>query len=161
MAKFDNVRKGNRVWSVVHNWGTVAEMSKGDRHTVFQVDFDNGKLEMYILDGRRNEKDLNPTLFWNEFHIPTDEEDKKPFDLVEFLKENLEPKEFEQNTNNIYLHFSYVTNRCNWSSTIMIECIGEVYFEVNNELSHIVDILNENKITSKELKQAYKELGWL
>ena len=100
-------------------------------------------------------------LFWNEVKLPTVEEDKKPFDLVNFLRYNLEPKEFEQDTSNIELYFSHKTNRWNWGSNIMTQSIGVVYFKASDKLSCVVDTLNDNKITIQQLKQGYKELGWL
>ena len=57
---------------------------------------------MVFPDGRAEKKDANPTLFWNEIKLPAEEEDKKPFDLVEFLKKNLVPKEFKEDDDNIF-----------------------------------------------------------
>lgn len=86
---------------------------------------------------------------------------EKPFDLAGYLKNSLQPKEFKQDTSNIYLYFSYKANKCNWGSNTMKQSIGEVYFKENGSLSRIVDTLNENRVTPQQLKEVYKKLGWL
>ncbi len=58
MAKFDNVKENNRVWSVQHGWGTVTDFSEGYVHWFFQVKFDNGYDQWYFPDGRAEKKML-------------------------------------------------------------------------------------------------------
>lgn len=163
MLKFDNVKVGDRVFSIQYGLGTIDRFGTVNDHKVFKVDFDNGDYEWYFKDGRVNIDDVNPTLFWNEFRIPTEEDDKKPFDLVEFLRENLEPRDFRWDTNNIELRFSHKSNKWKWNWSVLNQSIGAVYFrDRNNDILHyIVDILNQNKITPQQLRNAYRELGWL
>lgn len=164
MAKFDNAKVGNKVWSSVYGWSKITKVDKTKTYgiEVSIILYDNSVLKKYYnFDGREAFEVLYPTLFWNEFHIPTEEEDKKPFDLVELLRENLKPKEFEQDTSNIEFYFSHQTNRWYWGSNIITQSIGVVYFEVSDKLSCVVDTLNDNKVTIQQLKQAYKILNWL
>lgn len=112
----------------------------------------------FTLDGKRSEIDKNPTLFWNEVDLTTEEEDKKPFDLVEFLRENLEPREFVCGEYNYYYFFWAQDEK--WS--VCYDAINQdikVYFDVPSE--YFINMLNKNKITPKQLKNAYRELGWL
>ena len=164
MAKFDNAKKNNRVWSVQHGWGTVIDFSEGYVHWFFQVKFDNGYDQWYFPDGRAEKKDANPTLFWNEIKLPAEEEDKKPFDLVEFLRENLEPEEFIVGAENIAFIYNYANNT--WEigiynfthiETTYISKISEEDYLFND----ILDVLIEKQVTPQQLKQAYKILNWL
>ena len=100
-------------------------------------------------------EDLYPSLFWNEikFEIP-----EKPFDLKEFLKENLEPKEF---SNEPYLDCIGMKSGSFRILTSEENVIGTVYFKTISDYQKIEDVLNENKVTFEQLKQAFKELGWL
>lgn len=163
MAKFDNAKAGDRVWYIIKGWGEVEHIIKNIGIRVrFKVSETIEVSEVFTFDGKRYElNDKYPMLFWNEVKLPTVEEDKKPFDLVNFLRYNLEPKEFEQDTSNIELYFSHKTNRWNWGSNIMTQSILVVYFKASDKLSCVVDTLNDNKITIQQLKQGYKELGWL
>lgn len=158
MLKFDNVKVGDRVFSIQYGLGTIDRFGTVNDHKVFKVDFDNGDYEWYFKDGRVNIDDVNPTLFWNGFRIPTEEEDKKPFDLVEFLRENLKPKEFVCGEYNYYYFFWAKDEE--WS--VCYDAINQdikVYFEDSNY--YFIDILNKNKITPQQLRNAYRELGWL
>lgn len=155
MAKFSNAKIGDGVWSSVYGKGEIVNIeSKGDCPII--VEFDDGISDSYsyTLDGKKYKFDKYPTLFWNEFNIPTEEEDR-PFNLVEFLKENLEPKEFEYDKWNEYI--IHRDGELDCSSTAYAE-IPTVYFKAVYD--SVLNILNTNKVTVKQLKQAYKELGW-
>lgn len=102
---FADAVAGDRVYSAVDGWGTVAELLKVacfgadiNGKPVFgpglEVDFDRGFSDVFSLAGKAHCLDINPTLFWDEvkFEIP-----KKPTKtphikdiLVEELKK-LEP----------------------------------------------------------------------
>lgn len=163
MAKFDNVKENNRVWSVQHGWETVTDFSEGYVHWFFQVKFDNGYDQWYFPDGRAEKKDANPTLFWNEIKLPAEEEDKKPFDLVEFLKKNLVPKEFKEDDDNIFLNYDYIEKRIDWDCNEIVEIMGTIYFEdvEFEKLNILVNEMNDRGVTPEQLKEAYKKLGWL
>lgn len=161
MAKFDNAKVGDRVFSTVYGWGKVFSVDKTDVHFPLVIEFDKNIRMCYRSDGTTNGLDKFPNLYWNEIKLPTEEEDKKPFNLVEFLRENLEPKEFEQDTSNIELYFSHKTNRWKWGINIMTQSIGAIYFKESDKSSCVVATLNDNNVTIQQLKQAYKKLGWL
>lgn len=166
MAKFDNAKVGDRVWSSIYGWGVINDIYDDSIAYRLKVIFDDGITVVktyFTVDGKHELGDKYPTLFWNEFHIPTDEEDKKPFNLVDFLRDNLEPREFRWDTNNIELHFSHRLNKWKWTCSGVYQSIGVVYFrDRDNDIFHyIVDTLNENKVTLTQLKKAYLELGWL
>jgi hypothetical protein len=162
VAKFSNAKIGDRAWNIMHGWGTIVAIKENEDYPIcFKADIDS--FCTFDLDGKRYITDKYPTLFWNEFHIPSDEEDKKPFNLVDFLRDNLEPREFRWDTNNIELHFSHRLNKWKWTCSGVYQSIGVVYFrDRDNDIFHyIVDTLNENKVTLTQLKKAYLELGWL
>lgn len=157
MAKFSNAKTGERVWDIVYGWGTVDGFSRGGLQEFLQVKFDNGYTQLYLLNGKINEDDVNPMLFWNEFHIPTEEEDIKPFDLVEYLRENLEPKDFKLGESD-YLFYDFRDKKWDkYTSTCMT--IPTVYF--SSICDDVPKTLTKEKITTKHILEAYKELGWL
>lgn len=165
MPKFSNAKINEKVWSSKYGWGTVILNNSGESHYPIQVQYNNlecGKLiKCYTVDGRENDYDKYPELFWNEFHILTGKEDRKQFDLIRFLKTNLEPKEFEYDIHNLELYFSHSSNSIKIADCSVSESIGVVYFKSNDKINGIVDTLNQNKITSQQLRDAYKKLGWL
>lgn len=158
MAKFSNAKVGDRVWSVICGEGVIVAINTNSQYPI-TVNFKNNPNKCFDKEGRNYIKH-NPELFWNEFHIPTDEEDKKPFNLIEFLKENIEPTDFKSNEENLYIYYSYKKNQFCYDSAININMITVVYLKCE-DCYNITNILNKNKITPEQLKQAYKELGWL
>lgn len=154
MAKFSNAKVGEGVFSSVNGCGKIVGICSERAHPI-EVKFDNGIKDSYTFDGTQFDDDKYPSLFWNEFHIPTDEEDRKHFDLVDFLKENLEPKEFKfEEWNEYIVNIDEV-----WvgRATTCIE-IPTIYFKSVRD--SVLDTLTTEKVTMKQLKQAYKELGW-
>lgn len=83
---------------------------------------------------------------------------QEKFDLVKFLKENLKPKEFEAGEYNNYFYFNMKDNEWYVSYNHYFQEIKTYFSNINYDF---VNTLNENKVTPKELKEAYKELGWL
>lgn len=162
MAKFDNAKIGDRVWNSVYGWGRIIEVNKDECYGIkarFPYSDIGSVTGEYTFSGEVCTEDKYPVLFWNEFHIPTDEEDKRPFNLVEFLRDNLEPKEFENGKLNYYLNFIEIYDNC-WKfemsrNTDMVSvCFKEGKRDVEIELIR-------KKVTPKQLKDAYKTLGWL
>lgn len=160
MAKFNNAVVGERVWSSIHGWGKIIGVASISPSTDILVAFDDSDyhLRAFYYDGRLSKEDKYPTLFWNDFHIPTDEEDKKTFDLVEFFRENLKPKEFVLGETNYYLEYS---QGLGWSRGFEDEwyIMGCVYFD--DDITNVVKELTEHEITSEEVIQAFKTLGWI
>ena len=88
---------------------------------------------------------------------------EKPFDLVEFLKENLTPKEFKEDDDNIFLNYDYIEKRIDWDCNEIVEIMGTIYFEdvEFEKLNILVNEMNDRGVTPEQLKEAYKKLGWL
>ena len=88
---------------------------------------------------------------------------EKPFDLVEFLKKNLVPKEFKEDDDNIFLNYDYIEKRIDWDCNEIVEIMGTIYFEdvEFEKLNILVNEMNDRGITPEQLKEAYKEIGWL
>lgn len=167
MNKFKNAEVGNRVWSSKHGWGRITKIDKSKVFNFIVASFllpDNTPIEItYTFDGRESLFDLHPTLFWNEFNIPNEKEEKKPFDLVEFLRDNLETKEFEEGKINIYLYYNHEEQYIDWDHHIIAEIFGTIYFkEISPDKAKIIyKELNDKQITPQQLKNSYRTLGWL
>jgi len=84
---------------------------------------------------------------------------KEPFNLVDFLRENIKPKKFEFSKGNYYFVTQKETVRFNCES--VNETVGTYYFELMSTVYSVENTLFKNKITSTQLISAMKKLGWL
>lgn len=91
---------GDRVYSVVDGWGTVAELLKVacfgadiDGKPVFgpglEVDFDRGFSDVFSLEGKAHCLDINPTLFWDEVKIEIPKRPAKALHIKDILVSEL------------------------------------------------------------------------
>lgn len=109
MAKFDNAKVGDKVFSTLYGWGKVFSVDKTDVHFPLVIEFDKNIRMCYRSDGTTNVLNKFPNLFWNEVKLPNEEEDRR-FDLVEFLKDNIEPTEFVAGAENVTFVYNYTNN---------------------------------------------------
>lgn len=163
MAKFSGVKVGNTVYHLLYGKGEVTVVWLGGGIvTNFLVKFKTRKamfdVDGYLLDEDSKHEEKIVTLYWNEVKLPNEEEDEKPFDLVEYLRENLQPTEFRVGEENFYLYFEAEDEKW-YSFSSEIDIAITVYFKTCTR--EIVEDLAKNKVTVQQLKQAYKELGWL
>lgn len=159
MEKFSNAKVGEGVWSSIHGWGNIIGVAPVSTSRDIAVAFDDGDyIETFYYDGRLSKDDKYPTLFWNEIKLPTDEEDKRPFDLVEYLRENLKTKEFKNNEDNYTFCYDYSDKKLFSHVSCQTEFPTQYFCFIKDE---DITVLNDNKVTPQQLKQAYKELGWL
>lgn len=160
MAKFDKAKVGDRVWYVAcQSWGRIISIDKEDRYPI-RVKGEDWEAT-FTLDGKYGIDYDYVSLFWNEFHIPTDEEDKKPFNLVEFLTENLTKINFKEGEENLYLAYICEFNRFAVCSSGTVFNPTVVYFDTGLSNCDLEEILYSNDVTADELVKAYKELEWL
>lgn len=152
---FRNAKVGDRVWDLRFGWGAVTNIEETAIYPITVLFGNNRGDRSYTTDGKISIDDINPTLFWGETKL---EITVKPFDLKEFLKENLEPKNFKIGDCNLFLAFN-----TGWyiGKSKRNNVIGTVYFKIKTDDVYILETLNEEQITPEQLKQAYKELGWL
>lgn len=165
MAKFDNAKVGDRVWSIRYGWGKIKNVALNKVYGLL-IEFlrsDGTPYEcVYTFDGKDYDSDRYPTLFWNGFHIPTEKEDKKPFNLVEFLRENLEPVEFNEDKFNYFLTYNVRSKELEFNASMICVDVHLTYFHLcSDELKNVERTLNDNKVTIQQLKDAYRMLGWL
>lgn len=162
MDKFDNAKVGDRVFSTIYGWGVIILLSQLDQEFPIIVEFDTGERKNYRDDGKNFFSEKYPNLYWNEVKLPTEKEDKKPFDLVEFLRENLQPVEFNEDKFNYFLTYNVRSKELEFNASMICIDIHLTYFHLNSdELKSIEKVLNGNKVTIQQLKQAYKILNWL
>ena len=66
---FEDVKKGDKVWSFVYGWGVVEDIRK--KKLQITVKFKNER-DTFTLDGKMYKTDMYQTLFWDEvkFEIP-------------------------------------------------------------------------------------------
>lgn len=163
MKKFRTAKVGDKVWCVKFGWGVIASISHDGIYCIKVEYIDMQGMTQYYsftLDGKDYPSDANPILFWNEIKLPTTEEDKRPFNLVEFLKDKTESIQFINGASNYYIYYDSLRERFYYDSVSICDCIGTVYLR-KDDIQDIVKELNKNKATQQQLKDAYKELGWI
>jgi hypothetical protein len=63
---FENAQVEDRVWSIRHGWGVITHISTYKICVKFEsLNWDC----IFTICGKNDDKDLNPTLFWNEVKI--------------------------------------------------------------------------------------------
>ena len=149
---FKNAKVGDIVWDFLHKYGIIEKL---EENTIL-VKFNSGVKVTYNLNGSCGYPVDTQTLFWNEikYDIP-----EKPFNLKEFLRENLEPKEFEYEKSNYYLVWDSREEEFDYSYSSFHESITPYFKRENMQI--VVDTLNRESITLEDLKQAFKELEWI
>lgn len=68
---FEGARVGDKVWHITRGKGKITNIIFSERWPI-EVKFKNG-ISIYTFEGKDLEKDINPSLFWDEieFDIPT------------------------------------------------------------------------------------------
>ena len=159
MEKFSNAKVGDKVWHVSFGYGEIISINDLTMYPIkakFNYSDNSWIVETFTASGKECTEDVFPSLFWNKFHIPTDEEDKKPFNLLEFLINNLEQKEFEIGSSNLHLIYSYGDWKRYESRSVEI---FTVYFKSINDA--VLKELTNQHITPKQLYEAYRTLKWI
>lgn len=152
---FKNAKAGDRVWDYLYGWGTIKKTDFDIDYPIL-VKYDNeDNHDSFTYEGFKSLKHKSPILFWDEikFEVP-----EKPFNLKEFLRENLELKEFEYEKKNYYFVWDS-SEEFDYSYSSFHESITPYFKRENMQI--VVDTLNRKGITFEDLKQAFKELGWI
>lgn len=148
---FKNVKVGDRVWDFLYKYGEVIQKTD----TKLEVRFkDPMKPEtIYTLEGKMVGTVYPQTLFWDEikFEIP-----KKHFDLRSFIVKNLERKKFTPHESNYFLFWDNNAKEVKYDVNTEWESF-QPYFMRDN-ISLVVETLNEKGITKEEFKKIIKEL---
>lgn len=163
MAKFSNVKPKNMVYHLFCGKGVVTTITLSNGKVVFfTVKFKNCEatfdVDGYLLDKNCEREEKIVTLYWNEVKLPTEEEDKKPFDLIKYLEENLIPVDFTKDVSNDYLGYDYCDEEWKRFAAIHKDILTVYFISIYDT---VLETLTNEKITPKQLKEAYKELGWL
>ena len=150
---------GDEVYSLYDGKGKITNIRFFETYQL-EVEFKNkNKIEYFRFDGKYDSSDDMPTLFFEkpEFEFP-----KKRFDLIGFLKENIEIAE-EKNDKNFRFCYSHKTKKYS-----LIPEFGNVfefackYFKTKSNITtkDIEKVLNNNDLKFSDFKNALKELEW-
>jgi len=138
--------------------GLSAEVKKAGKQAVVHI-FLNEKAAapIAVIDWMPTLKDVVDILRKFGFDIEYEE----LFNLVEFLKDNIKPREFNEFQKN-WCFEEGVGNRIYINLHNHRLTIGAFYFDIcKNSYIILEDVLEENNITPNNLKVALKELGWI
>lgn len=150
---------GDEVYSLYDGKGKITNIRFFETYQL-EVEFKNkNKIEYFRFDGKYDSSDDMPTLFFEkpEFEFP-----KKRFDLIGFLKENIEIAE-EKNDKNFRFCYSHKTQKYS-----LIPEFGNIfefackYFKTKSNITteDIEKVLNNNNLKFSDFKNALKELEW-
>lgn len=85
---------------------------------------------------------------------------ENPFNLVEFLEENVSCVDFITGEKNYYIYYDEYNKTFSYDFLCLDNHIGVVHLD-SADFNYIIKELNNKKVTPKELKEAYKKLGWI
>lgn len=134
MAKFDNAKVGDRVWSSVYGWGKIVNIDDEELYPIV-VHFSYESNRRYTYQGYYRISRAYPELFWNEFHIPNEEEDKKPFELLDFLKSKICKSKFIYGEKNYIFSYNHDYRKTEILTRYFNTTIGAKYFRPHSNNS--------------------------
>lgn len=161
--KFKNAEIGDMVYDIIlGEWGKIIDIIPEDVFPL-RVKFST-HIGWYTFDGKESTDDKNPTIYWNKVNLPTDKEDKPPFNLKKFLIKNLEPISYDDREygDTFTIFYDGVHHEhCIQSSIVYIP--RALYFKTKSDISwdDILLTLSQNAVSWKQLDDTYKELGWI
>lgn len=146
---FRNAKIGDKVWDIIYGWGNIISVIK-DYPFPIAVDFSNGKTISYKFNGKNNDTDINPRLFWDEikFEIP-----EKPFDLEDELR-RLEVVKFKTDEQNYFLLWDNDVEKIEYDCLYYQEYPLMKYFNKESIKNFMYNIKGKN-ITREEFFKAY------
>lgn len=158
MEKFRQAKVGDTVYDLIYGKGIIVGIRENNTYPIL-VEFNNFGRVGYTYKGQYLTEDNKPRLYWNEVKLPSDEEDKKPFDLTEYLKRNLTPKDFVFGERNFYLRYEGESGVGEWGygDLSYLDNLAQFFDDPSDE---VLEKLNEKKITVKEVIKSFRELGW-
>lgn len=152
---FKNAQVGDRAFDILRGWGTIIAIKLNQEYPIyFNADIDS--FCTFTLDGKRDKIDKNPTLFWNEVKLPTQEEDKKPFDLESELKK-LEIVEFKDSESNFSLFWNYCCNDIVYFINRTVQIPSVLYF-TEKSIKNFMNNIEDKKISKEQFFKAYKKV---
>lgn len=146
---FRNAKAGDKVWDFIYGWGNIISVMKNYPFPI-AVDFSNGKTISYKFNGKHNDTDIYPRLFWNEikFEIP-----EKPFDLESELRK-LKVVEFKKDEKNCFLLWENDVEKIEYDCLYYQEYPLMKYFN-QESIKNFMDNIKYRKITKEEFFKAY------
>lgn len=146
---FRNAKIGDKVWDIIYGWGNIISVIK-DYPFPIAVDFSNGKTISYKFNGKNNDTDINPRLFWDEikFEIP-----EKPFDLEDELR-RLEVIKFKTDEQNYFLLWDNDVEKIEYDCLYYQEYPLMKYFN-KESIKNFMDNIKGKNITREEFFKAY------
>lgn len=149
---FRNAKIGDKVWSVIDDWGTVVKVDNNNISVRFDRDEDYW-VQIFRLDGKEYEDDIYPTLYWDKvkFEMP-----KKPFNLKKELSK-IKRKKFVMYEDNIFFMWDNAREEICLQNYNKEEIPNVLYYDRNSALDFLEN-LDDRKITKEEFFKATTEL---
>ena len=155
---FSKAKRGDEVWHFAKGWGVVKSVEKRELYPVV-VEF-KGKIRIsFLLDGRENINDINPSLFWDEIQLKKAEDEE----IMNLLKERLEPLGIYDFSEYYFLSYTHTTKTWTYGSGFGGRKIGPLAFKVcpASQFVTICRELNHRNVSYYKFIEICKKLGWL
>lgn len=157
---FENIEVGDKVYSLRYGWCIVDDVFSNR----FRLCDAEGNYLAFMKDGKEDEDDINPTLFWG---VPEIEYKKyKPFTLENALKV-LVPKKFEpkgplgneSGTSNSYIYYNHIRNCIGTDYNFNFQTPNVIYFTTQS-ITEFFNFIEDNHIecTYDEFIRAYNNV---
>ena len=150
---FKNAQIGDRVYDyVLDKWGVIIDVNSDvcDGCPI-EVEFDS-VIRFYTYDGRHFGANTNPILFWDRVEIVAP---PRPFNLLQFLQDNLIQRKFIYGVENYYLIWNNRLNCVSYDYCLVSE-EDKIYFaKITNS---IIDTINDHCKNKEELFLALNKI---
>lgn len=158
---FSKAKRGDNVWHFSKGWGIVLSVEKRTSYPL-TVKFEGGVKIAFLLDGRQNRTDINPSLFWSELELKNDKDDEDK-EIMDFLKERLEPLGQHEFCSHDFITYTYTTK--SWYINSCSGCVdlGKIMLKPSprSQVQEVSRYLTSRKISYEKMLDICRKLGWL
>lgn len=149
---FRNAKVGDRVFSYLNGWGEIIGVDKDCLYPIL-FNSDDGEYSSFTIDGKKELKDINPTLFWSEIKL----ENNEISCFLEKELKRLEIKEFEKDKENWVLCFTAFHNDFDLCNEGNLQRPTSIYFTKESLLTFLENTKNKG-ITKEEFFETYEKV---
>lgn len=159
---FEDAEVGDIVWHFLYGYGEIT-------NSIVQINSLFGSNESYDLvakfgdkevkfkvDGKIDDKDINPSIFWSETNFNTPQNPNRILKLEKLLKK-LEVKKFEAHKKNFRIVWAFNLNKIKMCMLSCEQSPTELFF-TKESIEKFIKETKRMNITKEEFFKAYKKV---